>query len=203
MSSQRFFIQGKVGQVECLLDLPTKEPIALALLAHPHPVYGGTMDNKVVETLARTLSNLGCVCARLNFRGVGASDGVYDEGIGETEDMELLLNHMQKQYDLPIVLAGYSFGTYVIARLQRQLEKKGQNVSKMIFISAAAGMFDLGEIPKASLVIHGEVDTMIPLKEIFKWLAPQDIPVVVAPGTDHFYNRKLHHIMNTINKMWS
>jgi alpha/beta superfamily hydrolase len=113
-----FFIAGMQGQLECAIDLPDPEvfaqPIGLALVAHPHPLYGGTMENKVTQTLARTFVALGYVTVRMNFRGVGKSEGTHDAGIGETDDMALLLNVMRQRYpDLPLVLSGFSFGTFV------------------------------------------------------------------------------------------
>ncbi|AEK64034.1 Alpha/beta hydrolase [Collimonas fungivorans Ter331] len=125
-----FFIAGAVGQLECALDLPDPAtfaaPRGLALVAHPHPLFGGTMDNKVVHTLARGFLALGYVTVRMNFRGVGKSEGTHDEGRGETDDMALLLAHMRRQYpDLPLTLGGFSFGTFVQAQLQQRLEAAG------------------------------------------------------------------------------
>src|SRR3954462_10313140 len=113
-NSDKFTLTGHAGQMECLLDLPAEAPRGIALVAHPHPLYGGTMDNKVAATLARTFVALGYAAARFNFRGVGASDGVHDEGIGETDDILLMLEHMQSRYPgLPVALTGFSFGTFV------------------------------------------------------------------------------------------
>jgi alpha/beta superfamily hydrolase len=121
--TQAFSIAGEAGPLECTLDLPPDtQPRGIALIAHPHPLYGGTMDNKVVQTLARAFIAVGYLSVRMNFRGVGQSAGTHDAGLGETEDMALLHAHMSAQFpELPIALAGFSFGTFVQARLQEQL----------------------------------------------------------------------------------
>ncbi|MES2125736.1 MAG: alpha/beta hydrolase, partial [Pseudomonadota bacterium] len=113
-TSKHFTLAGHAGSMECLLDEPGVAPRGIALVAHPHPLYGGTMENKVAQTLARTFVNLGYVVARFNFRGVGASEGVHDGGAGETDDMLLMFEHMRADYPgLPVALSGFSFGTYV------------------------------------------------------------------------------------------
>src|SRR5438067_13107354 len=105
--SQKFYLTGRAGRMECQLDEPESAPRGIALIAHPHPLYGGTMDNKVTQTLARAFVGLGYASARMNFRGVGASAGTHDGGAGETDDMALLLAHMRSQYpDVPVALAG-------------------------------------------------------------------------------------------------
>ena len=113
--TRQFFLTGGAGQMQCALNIPLDLPISgIALIAHPHPLYGGTMDNKVTQTLARTFLSMGYVTARMNFRGVEKSEGVHDHGIGETEDMKVLLTHMQTAYpNLPVALAGFSFGTFI------------------------------------------------------------------------------------------
>ncbi|MDO8653583.1 MAG: alpha/beta fold hydrolase [Undibacterium sp.] len=202
-----FLIPGAVGQLACALDLPDPEvfasPRGLALVAHPHPLYGGSMDNKVAQTLARTFVGLGYVTVRMNFRGVGKSEGVHDAGIGETDDMALLLAHMRQQYpDLPLVLGGFSFGTFVQARLYQQLISEGKAVQRLVLVGAAAGKWAMPEIAANTILIHGELDDTIPLQAVFDWLRPQDIPVVVIPGADHFFHRRLQHIKNIVVSMW-
>lgn len=205
--TEYFFIQGVVGQLECALDRPDPElffqPRGLALIAHPHPLYGGTMDNKVTQTLARTFVALGYIAVRMNFRGVGKSAGAHDTGIGETDDMALLLNHMRQRYpDLPLALAGFSFGTFVQSQLQQRLKAAGKTVQRMVLVGAAAGKWAMPEIPTNTILIHGEQDDTIPLQAVFDWLRPQDIPVIVIPGADHFFHRRLHHVKSTVLNLW-
>ncbi|SDX81293.1 hypothetical protein SAMN04515617_10757 [Collimonas sp. OK242] len=208
-----FFIAGAVGQLECALDLPDPEifavPRGLALVAHPHPLFGGTMDNKVVHTLARGFLALGYVTVRMNFRGVGKSGGVHDEGRGETDDMALLLAHMRRQYpDLPLALGGFSFGTFVQAQLQQRLiaadagAGTGAAAERLVLVGTAAGKWPMPTVPANSILIHGELDDTIPLAAVFEWARPQDIPVIVIPGADHFFHRRLQHIKNLMVEMW-
>src|SRR3954467_9933387 len=112
--TQYFTITGPAGLLECALDVPESTPRGIALVAHPHPLFGGTKDNKVVHTLARAFVALGYASFRMDFRGVGESAGAYDDGRGETDDMAALLAHAQQQFPgLPFALGGFSFGTFV------------------------------------------------------------------------------------------
>lgn len=205
--TEYFLIPGPAGQLACALDLPDPEvfsqPHGIALVAHPHPLFGGSMDNKVAQTLARSFVGLGYATARMNFRGVGKSEGVHDAGIGETDDMALLLAHLRQQYPgLPLVLGGFSFGTFVQARLQQRLHAAGDAVQRLVLVGAAAGKWAMPEIPADTILIHGELDDTIPLQAVFDWLRPQDIPVVVIPGADHFFHRRLQHIKTIVTTMW-
>ena len=202
--TQDFFIAGEVGQLECKLDLPSDSaPRGIALIAHPHPLYGGTMDNKVIQTLARAFTTLGYVSVRMNFRGVGASAGVHDAGMGETNDMALLHTHMKQQYPhLPVALAGFSFGTFVQAQLQQRLIALHTPAERLALIGTAAGKWQLPEVAADTILIHGEEDDTIPLSDVLNWARPQDIPVIVIPGADHFFHRKLHHIKQLIIQLW-
>ncbi len=205
--TQHFFITGAIGQLECAMDLPDNErftaPRGVALVAHPHPLFGGTMDNKVAQTLARTFVSLGYVTARMNFRGVGRSEGTHDEGCGETDDMAALLLHMQREYPgLPVALGGFSFGTFVQAQLQQRLIEQGQPAERLALIGCAAGKWPVPNVPADTILIHGELDETIPLMHVFDWARPQDLPVVVIPGADHFFHRRLPHIKNLVTALW-
>ncbi|MFC7298483.1 alpha/beta hydrolase [Herminiimonas aquatilis] len=201
--TQRFSLQGAAGALECALDLPEASPRGLALIGHPHPLFGGTMDNKVVHTLARAFVALNYAAVRMNFRGVGASAGVYDEGVGETDDMAQLLTHMREQYpDVPFALAGFSFGTFVQTQLQKRLEEQGTPAERLVLVGSAPGKWPLPDVPADTILIHGEFDETIPLTNVFEWARPQDLPVIVVPGADHFFGRKLHHIKNHVIALW-
>lgn len=198
-----FTLLGHAGNMECLLDLPAEAPRGIALVAHPHPLYGGTMDNKVTQTLARTFVGLGYVAARFNFRGVGASEGVHDDGKGETDDMLVMLEHMQAQYPgLPVALSGFSFGTYVQAQLQQRLIAEGRPAERLALIGTAAGKWPMPPVPADTILIHGEVDDTITLLQVLDWARPQDIAVIVIPGADHFFHRRLGHIKNFVTQLW-
>ncbi len=205
--TQRFFIAGAAGQIECALDLPEPEqfaaPRGIALIAHPHPLYGGTMDNKVTQTLARAFVALGYAAARMNFRGVGKSAGTYDEGRGETDDMAALLTHMRQQFPgMAIALAGFSFGTFVQAQLQQRLTEQQAPAERLVLVGCAAGKWAMPAVPANTILIHGEHDDTIPLTNVLDWARPQDLPVIVIPGADHFFHRKLQHIKNFVVEMW-
>jgi alpha/beta superfamily hydrolase len=161
------------------------------------------MDNKVVQTLARAFVAIGYVAVRMNFRGVGGSAGVHDEGRGETDDMALLLAHMQQQHPgLPVALAGFSFGTFVQGQLQQRLTAQGMPAERLVLVGCAAGKWPMPTVPADTILIHGELDDTIPLIRVLDWARPQDLPVIVIPGADHFFHRKLQHIKNLVVEMW-
>ncbi len=201
--SHKFTLDGHAGKMQCLLDLPDSEPRGIALVAHPHPLYGGTMENKVAQTLARTFVNMGYAAARFNFRGVGESEGVHDDGKGEVDDMAIMYEHMRARYpDLPVTLTGFSFGTFVQAQFQQRLIAEGRPAERLVLVGTAAGKWPMPPVPQDSILIHGELDDTITLQEVYDWARPLDIPVIVIPGADHFFHRKLGHIKNLVAQMW-
>lgn len=201
--SEKFTLQGGAGLMEGLIDLPAGAPKGIALVAHPHPLYGGTMENKVAQTLARTFVTMGYVAARINFRGVGASEGVHDHGLGETDDMMILYQHMVQQYPgLPVALSGFSFGTFVQSHLAQRLAAAGTPAERLVLVGTAAGKWQLADVPADTILIHGENDETIPLIDVLDYARPQDIPVIVIPGADHFFHRKLGHIKNWVIALW-
>jgi len=201
--SHKFTLDGHAGKMQCLLDLPDSEPRGIALVAHPHPLYGGTMENKVAQTLARTFVNMGYAAARFNFRGVGESEGVHDDGRGEVDDMAIMYEHMRSRYpDLPVALTGFSFGTFVQAQFQQRLIAEGRPAERLVLVGTAAGKWPMPPVPQDTILIHGELDDTITLQEVYDWARPLDIPVIVIPGADHFFHRKLGHIKNLVAQMW-
>lgn len=200
--TQKFLLPGAAGNIECALDLPESAPLAIALIAHPHPLYGGTMENKVVQTLNRAFASLGYAVARMNFRGVGQTQGKHDDGHGETDDMALLLAYMKQEFpSLPVVLAGFSFGTVVQANLQLRMAAQGERC-RMILVSPTAGKWEPPAVPVDTVLVQGEIDDTILLKDALAWARPQDIPVIVIPDGDHLFNRKLHHLRNIVTTMF-
>lgn len=201
--SQKFYLDGNAGKMQCLLDLPDGAPRGIALVAHPHPLYGGTMENKVAQTLARTFVTLGYVAARFNFRGVGESEGVHDDGHGETDDMAIMYDYMVQRYPgLPVALSGFSFGTFVQAQFQQRLIAEGRPAERLVLVGTAAGKWPMPPVSQDTILIHGELDDTITLQQVFDWARPLDVPVMVIPGADHFFHRKLGHIKNLIGQMW-
>lgn len=187
--------QGAAGTIDCALDWPDTAPRGWALLLHPHPLYGGTRDNKVVTTLARACMQAGLLVVRPNFRGVGQSGGTYDEARGETHDMQALipqvLAELPQLQGLPFVLGGFSFGSVVASRVQHQPPPNLPSPAALLLIGTATERFDVAAVPAHALVVHGEVDDTITLASVLNWARPQDLPVVVVPGASHFFHGKL------------
>ena len=153
-------------------------------LCHPHPLYGGTLDNKVVQTLARAFVELGYEAWRPNFRGVGDTEGTHDEGRGELEDLTTIVAHLKPER---LALAGFSFGAGVQVLLAQRVKAE-----KLVLVGVAVTRFELPPVQAGTLVIHGEQDETVPLAAVLDWARPQDLPVVLVPGADHFFHRKLH-----------
>jgi hypothetical protein len=195
---QRLSITGPSGALELALNLPEQAPRGIALVAHPHPLQGGTMDNKVVQTLAKTFAGLGYVSVRFNFRGVAGSAGVFDDGAGETDDALAALAHARSAHgELPVVLAGFSFGTFVQTRVAQQLTPE-----RMVLIAPAVARFATGPVPADTIVIHGEEDDVVALADVFAWARPQQLPIIVFPGCGHFFHGRLPQLTRVIAGMW-
>ena len=174
---EKIYLTGHAGKMQCQLDEPEGAPRGIALVAHPHPLYGGTMENKVAQTLARTFVGLGYVAARFNFRGVGESEGTYDDGRGEVDDMQVMFDHMTAQYPgLPVALTGFSFGTFVQAQLQQRLEAQGRPAERLVLVGTAAGKWPMPPVPADTILIHGELDDTITLQTGVRLGAPARHP---------------------------
>jgi alpha/beta superfamily hydrolase len=197
--TQRSTVAGPVGAIEIARDAAHGPARGLAFISHPHPLFGGTLDNKVVQTLARAFNQCGWDTVRYNFRGVGGSAGSHDGGRGELEDLLALIDALQPQG--PLCLAGFSFGAFITgcacARLYPQRE-----IDKLVLVGTAAGRFQVTPIPPAlhdcTLVIHGEADDTVPLAAVMDWARPQVLPVLVIPGGGHFFHGQLHLLKNLV-----
>jgi alpha/beta superfamily hydrolase len=193
-ATRREFVAGPAGKIECAVDLPAGEPRGVALIAHPHPLFGGTLDNKVAQTLARAFVELGYAAWRPNFRGVGASEGAHDEGRGEVEDLAAVIEYSRSEKP---VLAGFSFGAVVQTRLAQRLKPE-----RMVLVGLAVKHLEAMPVPADSILIHGEEDSTVPLADVLAWARPQDLPVVVVPGADHFFHRRLNILRSIIQNGW-
>jgi len=197
-TTERFTIDGPAGVLEIAQNVPAHAPRGIALVAHPHPLQGGTLDNKVAQTLAKTFFALGYAVTRLNFRGVGRSEGAFDDGIGETADALAALDHARERCgELPVVLAGFSFGTYVQTRVAQAVA-----VERLVLVGPAVQRFALGAVPEDTIVIHGEEDDVVPLADVLAWARPQQLPVIVFPGCGHFFHGRLPQLQRAITGMW-
>jgi alpha/beta superfamily hydrolase len=197
-ASERVLVEGAAGAIETVVDFPEQTPRGIALVAHPHPLFGGSLDNKVAQTLARVFYEMGYAALRPNFRGVGASAGVHDEGRGETDDLLKVLDYARTRFgDLPVALAGFSFGAYVQTRVAKLAAPE-----RMVLVGTSVSRSSPETVPANTILIHGELDETVPLAEVMAWALPQELPVVVIPGADHFFHRRLHIIRNIVSSMW-
>ena len=198
-STERLVIDGPAGPLEIVVNAPVEAPRGIALVAHPHPQQGGTLDNKVVQTLAKTFFSLGYASVRFNFRGVGQSAGAFDDGVGETADALAALAHAKGRFGgIPVALAGFSFGSFIQTRVAATIAAE-----RMVLVGPAALRFGATTVPADTIVIHGEEDDVVPLAAVLDWARPQELPVIVFPGCGHFFHGRLPQLQSTIAGMWN
>ncbi len=200
-STERLVIDGPAGDLEIVVNAPEHAPRGIALVAHPHPLQGGTLDNKVAQTLAKTFFALGYASVRFNFRGVGRSAGTFDDGNGEADDARAALAYAKARddamRDLPVVLAGFSFGTFVQTRVAKTIAAE-----RLVMVGPAVGRLEGESVPADTIVIHGEEDDVVPLGAVLAWARPQELPVVVFPGCGHFFHGRLPQLQRVVTGMW-
>jgi uncharacterized protein len=198
-TAERRTIEGPVGPIEVVSNVPDAPLSGIALVAHPHPLQGGTLDNKVAQTLAKTFHALGYAAVRFNFRGVGASVGTFDDGIGETDDALVVLANAKARFgeDLPVVLAGFSFGSFVQSRVAKAFQPQ-----RLVLVGPAVRRFAVEDVPEDTIVVHGESDDVVPLADVLDWARPLELPVVVFPGCGHFFHGRLLQLQKVITGMW-
>lgn len=193
---EQVLIDGPAGIIEVDISDPGEDRRGIALIAHPHPLMGGTKDNKVVTTLARTYYTLGYTALRPNFRGVGGTEGEHDEGRGESDDLVAVAAYARRRFgDLPLVLAGFSFGGFVQTRVIQRLHP-----DQLVLVAPPVSRFETGVVPGGTLVIHGELDDVVPLKAVLDWARPQDLPVTVIPGGEHFFHGRLRVLQQIVTQ---
>ncbi len=186
-------LAGPSGAIEVAIDQPEGPAAGCAVIAHPHPLHGGTLTNKVVQTLARAAVLAGLTAIRFNFRGVGRSEGVYDEGRGELDDLLSVVQALAPQG--PLVVAGFSFGGFVASHAVERLHAQGRDLRHIVLVGPAASRFNLAplaeELHARTLVVHGELDDTVALSAVMDWARPQALPVTVVPGGGHFFHGQL------------
>jgi alpha/beta superfamily hydrolase len=194
-TTERVLIDGPAGRIEVDFNDPGEPRRGIALIAHPNPVQGGTKDNKVVTTLAKTFFALGYATLRPNFRGVGASEGLHDAGIGETADFVAVTAYARERCGSgsPLLLAGFSFGSYVQTRVARRVAAE-----RLVLVAPAVDRFRAETVQTDTLVIHGEHDEVVPLVAVLDWARPQNLPVVVVPGGGHFFHGRLGQLSQIV-----
>ena len=196
INSQTKLISTKSGLLEAVVDQPRNplenESRGYAILSHPHPLHGGTMENKVVQTMARAFAYAGWTVIRFNFRGVGKSEGTFDHAVGEAEDLLNIISELAP--DGPISLGGFSFGAAVTCRAVEKL-KETRDIRKIVLVGLAVSRFEAPEIDTKyqldTLVLHGEDDDTVDLQSVMSWAKPQVLPVTVIPQTGHFFHGQL------------
>jgi uncharacterized protein len=194
--TRRVSVAGPAGNIECAVDEPSTAPQGVAIVCHPHPQHGGTMDNKVAQTLARAFVQLGLRAVRFNFRGVGASAGAWDEGRGEIDDA-LAVIAAHRDAALPLVLAGFSFGAYVASEAAQRLPAEAK-ATRLVLVGPSTQKQQMPAVPEGTLVIHGEADDVVPLSATLDWARPQALPVTVIPGAGHFFHGQLTLLKNLV-----
>jgi len=182
------------GAIETLIEDPEGERVGLALIAHPHPLHGGSLDNKVVWTIAKAALACGYVAVRPNFRGVGASDGEYDHGIGETDDLLAVAHAVGSHFSgLQWSLLGFSFGAFVQHRVSHRLPAE-----RLVMVGPAVSMYAFEPPAIRTDIIHGESDELIPLGVVADYAGQHRIPLHVIPGASHFFHGKLGDLKQTL-----
>ncbi|MFC3533196.1 alpha/beta hydrolase [Vogesella facilis] len=197
---QKIDIAGPVGKLETIVIPAAGDATGIAVICHPNPTQGGTNTNKVVQTAAKALSQLGYVCYLPNLRGVGDSEGEHDYGNGEVDDVLAVIAHAKaEQGELPLALAGFSFGGFVAARVRERVE-----ADKLLLMGVAVGKYVVPtpHVPEDTLVIHGEADEVIPLSAVLDWARPQQLPVMVFPAAGHFFHGRLVQLAAMIKRCW-
>lgn len=200
-ATQSLGLQGGAGALEALLDVPAGPVQGTAIIAHPHPLFGGTMHNKVVQTLARAFVQAGWRAVRFNFRGVGASAGLHDEGRGEAQDMLQVIGQVAPEG--PLALAGFSFGAFVTSHVVQALADQ-RSLQAVVLVGTAASRFEVAPVPEAlhprCLVVHGEQDETVPLASVMDWARPQSLPILVMPGVEHFFHGQLPLLKSLVGR---
>ena len=199
-TTERVTVDGPAGPIEVVHNIPETALRGIALVCHPHPLQGGTLDNKVVQTLAKAFFTLHYAAVRFNFRGVGQSAGTFDEGVGETEDALVVLAHARRRFGeaLPVVLAGFSFGAYIAVRASERIQAE-----RLVLVAPAVGRFPIRHVPDDTIVIHGEEDDVVPLADVLAWARPQALPIVVFPGCGHFFHGRLPQLARIVTALWA
>lgn len=202
MIRQKLHIACPDAVIETVVEDPGGAARGLALVAHPHPLHGGTLDNKVAHTLARAALAQGYVAVRPNFRGVGASGGQYDHGVGETEDLVAIAEHLAPQFGhLPWTLLGFSFGSYVQHRVARLLAAQGLGARQLIMVGPAVSMYDFAPPAIPTTIIHGEADELIPLAAVQAYAVEHGIPLLTIAGAGHFFHGKLTELKTLVEEL--
>ncbi len=205
MLSEKLFIPGPAGRIQAVLEIPeTDAPLpAIAVVCHPHPLYGGSLQNKVVHVLARTFVDMGVAVLRFNFRGVGESQGRFDQGQGEQADLQAAVAWLRQRYpDPPLWLAGFSFGAFVAYLAHREVA-----ASRLLLVAPPLRLFEFGEIRPVEvpwLVIQGSDDEIVSADAVQRWVSTQPEPAEfhLLEGASHFFHGRLNDLRKVVQTSW-
>lgn len=202
MTEKTQLIEGPTGKLELAVSGPVGEPRnAWGIVCHPHPLYGGTMHNKVVTTLAKTFQYMGVSTIRFNFRSVMRSEGKYDEGNGELDDLLAVIDWVQhQQIKKEIWLAGFSFGAYIAAKAATQIP-----VNKLVTVAPPVLHFPMSALPPITspwVLVQGERDDVVPPKEVLDWAESRNPkPIIIRfPQAGHFFHGQLSELRTRIEE---
>jgi alpha/beta superfamily hydrolase len=193
-----FALAGPAGAIETKLefgDVTAAAPAAFGVVCHPHPLFGGTMDNKVAHTLARAMLECGAPAFRFNFRGVGTSGGKFDNGTGEADDLVAVVAEGRRRFPAArLWLGGFSFGAFVALRAAARIVP-----DKLVAVAPPVARFDLGEVANPDcdwLLAQGDADDVVPAAEVLAWAArqPHQPRLHVLAGAGHFFHGRLHEL---------
>ncbi len=204
-NSATTFIPGIAGNIETLITCPETltEFTPIVVISHPHPLYGGSMTNKVVHILAKSFAELGAITVRFNFRGVGKSAGEYDHGIGEAEDLQVLVAELKQwRSQAPIWLAGFSFGAYVTTRAQASIKAE-----KLLLVAPPVNMYAFDELAEVNIpwvVIQGGQDEVIDAAVVKNWVSqrPNRPQLIWMEEAGHFFHGKLNEVKESLLQAW-
>jgi uncharacterized protein len=213
--AERLAIEGPAGALQALIETPQTEhgePLtvpAFAVVCHPHPLFGGTLDNKVVHTVARAFEHLGAPAIRFNFRGVAASAGSYDEGRGESEDTLAIIEFGRQRWPgAPLWLAGFSFGGAVAAQIAAAAKAE-----RLVLVAPGITRLERADFDAARaaqptcpwLIVQGDADDVVPAPAVLGWAAArQPLPgvpapvVTVLPGAGHFFHGRINELRDAV-----
>lgn len=204
-SSEKHFIAGPAGQLEAYLDLPTGEASAneVAVVCHPHSLYGGSMRNKVVHILADSFTGMGLPTVRFNFRGVGKSEGMFDQGQGEQADLKAVVDWLRQRYPgASLWLAGFSFGAFVAYQAHRDVA-----AARLLLIAPPVRMFEFEHPEPVTvpwMVVQGSEDEIVPFETVESWVAVQPGPPTfhLMQGASHFFHGRLNDLKAILQQAW-
>jgi alpha/beta superfamily hydrolase len=196
-----FFINGPTGKIECLAGHPANPDETrktVGLICHPHPLFGGTMHNKVVHMIEKAYREMGLHTIRFNFRGVGESEGEFDDGVGESEDLICIQQWVKEIFpEHDIWLAGFSFGSYAALRASQEIQP-----SQFLTVAPPGERYDYSELPVPDcpwLVIQGEVDDVVTPKSVYDYVNnTEPRPQLITFKAGHFFHRRLIDLKGAI-----